>query len=87
MSLTSYDSTLASNALSNPPALVSFSKIEAVLSSLLADTSGVEAMFASQERAFRRSTAEAKESGVSSSLPIQTAGQPPQPPMKAGPGV
>ncbi len=87
MSLTSYDSTLASNALSNPPALVSFSKIEAVLSSLLADTSGVEAMFASQERAFRRSTAEAKESGVSSSLPIQTAGQPPQPPMKAGPGA
>jgi ornithine cyclodeaminase len=88
MSLTSYDRNLASNALSNPPELVSFSKIEATISSLLADKDdGVEAMFASQERAFRQSTIEAKENGVSSSLPIQTAGQPPQPPLKAGSGA
>ncbi len=87
ISLTSYDPNLASNALSDPPTLVPFSKIEATIASLLADKeNGVEAMFASQDRAFRQSTVEAKENGTSSSLPIQTAGQPSQPHLQAGEG-
>ena len=85
-SLTSYDSSVAENALLSPPELVTFSKIESTLSSLLAQPTGIQAMFNSQERAFHLSTVESKDRGVSSSLPIQTAGQPPQPPMKAGAG-
>ena len=88
MSLTSYDETLAKNAESNPPSLISFPKIESILTSLLSSSTGIAAIFQSQKKAFIQSTTLAKENGVSSSLPIQTAGQPPQPPMKrAGPGA
>ena len=88
MSLTSYDETLAKNAQSNPPSLIPFPKIESILTSLLSSSTGVEAIFNSQRKAFIQSTTAAKEKGLSSSLPIQTAGQPPQPPMnRAGPGA
>ncbi len=87
VSLTSYDPTVAQNALSNPPALVPFSQIEATISSLLATPNGIEQIFKSQENAYRQSTQTAQQNGTSSSLPIQTAGQPPQPPLKAGSGA
>ena len=86
VSLTSYDPNLLKNASSDPPVLVPFDKIEAILISLLSTQDGIEEMFLSQERAFRQSIVEAKEKGISSSLPIQTAGQAPQPLMTAGKG-
>jgi len=44
-------------------------------------------MFASQQKAFEQSTLISTDNGISSTLPIQTAGQPPQPPMRAGLGA
>lgn len=83
-SLTSYDPELAKRAT---PKLVSFGIIESIIHKLLTEVDGVEAIIGSQERAYHRSTKEAKDAGLSSSLPIQTAGQPPQPPMVAGKGA
>ena len=86
-SLTSYDPSLVQNATLNPPNFVPFADIEKILIKLLSDQDGIDAIFASQKAAFENSTMEAKEKGNSSSLPIQTAGQPPQPTMKGGEGA
>lgn len=95
MSLTSYDPSLEENALANPPILVPFAKIESILSSLLSTPHGVESLLDSQRMAFQNSskkqftstTTSCSESSVTSSLPIQTAGQPPQPSLRAGKGA
>lgn len=87
MSLTSYDPSLLQKASLDPPKLVPFSAIESALSTLLSTLDGVNAMFASQQKAFEQSTLISRRNGVSSTLPIQTAGQPPQPSLRAGVGA
>mmetsp|Transcript_22421 Transcript_22421/g.28295 ORF Transcript_22421/g.28295 Transcript_22421/m.28295 type:complete len:351 (-) Transcript_22421:208-1260(-) len=84
MSLTSYDPNLSKVASSSPPKLVAFKDIEATLVTLLKSP---EQIFASQQRAFELATQESKSQGLTSSLPIQTAGQPPQPTLKSGDGA
>jgi ornithine cyclodeaminase/alanine dehydrogenase-like protein (mu-crystallin family) len=84
MSLTSYDPNLSKVASSAPPKLVSFKSIEAVLLSLL---KAPDKIFLSQQRAFALATRESKDQGLTSSLPIQTAGQMPQPSLKSGKGA
>jgi len=64
--------------------LVTFNQIEATLLSLLQTP---ERIFLSQRRAFVLATRESKEQGLTSSLPIQTAGQTPQPALKSGEGA
>ncbi|GFH53305.1 hypothetical protein CTEN210_09781 [Chaetoceros tenuissimus] len=87
MSLTSYDPNLAQKAASEPAQLVPLEKIESCLSTLLSTPQGIEKLFTSQHRAFQNSTLESKQKGLSSSLPIQTAGQIPQPTLTAGKGA
>lgn len=87
MSLTSYDPSLAAKANMYPPTLVPFSKIECILSNVLSSENGVKSLLNSQLMAFQKSTTQSKEDGLASSLPIQTAGQPPQPSLRAGSGA
>jgi ornithine cyclodeaminase len=87
MSLTSYDPHLTKTATSEPAQLVPLEKIESCLSTLLSTSEGIDKLFASQHRAFQKSTLESKQKGLSSSLPIQTAGQIPQPTLTAGKGA
>jgi hypothetical protein len=81
MSLTSYDPYLSSKAGKSPPKLVSFTDIESILSRLLQSQDGVNRLVQSQHSAFQSASG----AEVVSTLPIQTAGQAPQPPLKAGP--
>ncbi len=85
ISLVSYDTQLSERSFS-PPTLVPFSSIESTLLKLLRKEN-VELIFNSQKKAFCQSTEAAKSLGNTSTLPIQTAGQPPQPPLKAGEGM
>ena len=84
MSLTSYDPNLAKVSISSPPKLVPFETIEKTLLSLLKTPHKI---FSSQQRAFQLATEQSKSQGLTSSLPIQTAGQPPQPTLKSGDGA
>jgi len=84
-SLTSYDPSLSENATKSPPSLVSYKKIESILFSIL--TNEPSKIFDSQKKAFQLGTQEYKDRGFTSSLPIQTAGQTPQPSLKAGEGA
>ncbi len=84
MSLTSYDPNVSKLAASSPPKLVPFKDIEATLLKLLETP---DKIFASQKRALWLATRESKSQGFTSSLPIQTAGQPPQPTLKSGQGA
>lgn len=80
VSLTSYDVGLAVKATSSPPRLVPFTKIESILGRLLSTREGVEEIMLSQKEALCLGS---RRNGVSS-LPIQTAGQYPQPTLKCG---
>lgn len=82
MSLTSYDPNLSKNSSTSPPKLIPFQTIESILQSLLQNSP--DKIFSSQKRAFQLATQQSKSQGITSSLPIQTAGQPPQPTLKAG---
>jgi len=80
MTLTSYDPSLLEKATALPPKLVSFVDIEAILTQLLESKEGVERILQSQQVAYKNASGE----NPVSTLPIQTAGQPPQPPLIAG---
>ena len=80
MTLTSYDPSLLEKATALPPKLVSFEEIEAILTQLLESKEGVERILQSQQVAYKNASGE----NPVSTLPIQTAGQPPQPPLIAG---
>ncbi len=82
MSLTSYDPNLSRHSSTSPPKLIPFKTIESTLKSLLQNSP--DKIFSSQKRAFQLATQQSKSQGMTSSLPIQTAGQPPQPTLKAG---
>jgi ornithine cyclodeaminase len=84
MSLTSYDPNVSKAAKSSPPKLISFEKIEKTLLVLLQCP---DKIFTSQQRAFKLATQKSKNEGLTSSLPIQTAGQTPQPKLKSGDGA
>lgn len=86
ISLVSYDPRLIAESSSTPTTkLIPLSKIQSVLLKLLQENP--EKIFDSQKKAFCLSTQESKDAGVTSSLPIQTAGQTPQPEMKSGSGA
>lgn len=87
MSLTSYDPTLAEKAMASPPTVVPFAQIESILSNLLSSKNGINSLLDCQRLAFQKSTIQCTEEGLASSLPIQTAGQPPQPSLRAGLGA
>ena len=83
-SLTDYDPSLRKNAVSSPPKLLPFDEIQTILAKLLSTKEGVDAIMASQMEAFRLASASPSKCA---SLPIQTAGQMPYPPLSAGPGA
>lgn len=84
MSLTSYDPNLSSPTQVQPPKLVPFTKIESVLQTILNSSTNTDKLFTCQRNAFILATRHSKESGKTSSLPIQTIGQTPQPSITAG---
>ena len=90
MSLLSYDPSLwnKSKTESEPslPKVIPLGKIENAICQLLSTDQGIRDLFSSQDEAFRHSTQIAKINGIASSLPIQTLGQHPQPPLKGGHG-
>jgi len=83
-SLTAYDPGLSQNALSNPPKLVPFQEILSILNQILSTPEGVESILSSQITAFQLASSSPPKCA---SLPIQTAGQAPFPPLLAGPGA
>ena len=81
--LTHYDPTLAKTARASPPVLVTFEAIEKILVGLLECEEGIQQIIQAQSEAYRAHSA-GTTSGhdpLCSSMPIQTAGQPPQPPL------
>eukprot|EP01079_Euglenida_sp_SAG-EU17-18_P007453 gene7453-182_t len=89
IALTSYDPTLAVNAAASPPALVTFQAIERILVDLLGSPEGVQQIINSQAEAYQAHSAGTTPGSdpLCSSIPIQTAGQPPQPQLLSGPGA
>lgn len=85
--LTSYDPSLAEKAMASPPTLVPFAQIESILSNLLSSENGVKSLLDCQRLAFQKNTIQCKDQGLVSSMPIQTAGQSPQPSLRAGSGA
>ena len=83
MSLISYDPNLSNISSTSPPKLIPFQVIQSILHSLILNSPSK--IFDSQRIAFELATTKSKSSGHTSSLPIQTAGQPPQPSLKSGP--
>lgn len=83
-SLTAYDPGLHKNALSDPPKLVPFQEILSILTRMLSTREGVESILRGQMKAFQLSSSLPPKCA---SLPIQTAGQPPFPPLAAGTGA
>ena len=83
-SLTAYDPGLSKNALADPPKLVPFEEIQTILTKLLSTKEGVESILSSQMEAFQLASSSPSRCA---SLPIQTAGQVPFPPLAAGAGA
>ena len=83
-SLTAYDPGLSKNALSDPPKLVPFHEILSILTKILSTKEGVESILLGQIKAFQLASSSPSKCA---SLPIQTAGQTPYPPLAAGAGA